>query len=298
MSEPTSVAKLLARVTDGKERLNLISELAVTALDQMVSKDLAGIVSETEVIEACSGLNARWSGRIWIALQRAGIEIDAAERKVIERDIAFRVQERQLEMIRSLQARAGPPAAADPIQMGILKIRTEHLERISKAAHKREKRERLCDFAGAVMDWGATRAIHAVGDVADVGVFVHKLKFFLCLPFWMDLEDAEIRIDEEDLEALNATIQGRLIHWEAEARKRLEGAVLAEPGNSHEARVAQVDEHFGRNGAAGKPPYTEFYKPLEITASEFSNWKRRRWQRCGKEKKAKLDSAADALFFC
>jgi hypothetical protein len=40
---------------------------------------------------------------------------------------------------------------------------TSGLERISKAANKREKRERLCDFAGAVMDWGATRAIHAVG---------------------------------------------------------------------------------------------------------------------------------------
>ena len=107
MPEPTDLSKLLARVANRKERLELISDLALNALDLMISKDLAGIVSEIEMIEACSGLNARCSGRIWIALHRAGIELDAAEKKVVERDIAFRVQKRELERIRSIKARAG-----------------------------------------------------------------------------------------------------------------------------------------------------------------------------------------------
>jgi hypothetical protein len=61
---------------------------------------------------------------------------------------------------------------------------------------------------------------------------------------------------------------------------------------THAERVAIVKSNFGQKGS---PPFTEFYKPLGLSHSEFAGWTRGD-NKCGRDKSKRVDEAADKLF--
>jgi hypothetical protein len=60
----------------------------------------------------------------------------------------------------------------------------------------------------------------------------------------------------------------------------------------HSQRVEKVRYHYGRDG---KPPLARFYESCMVENREFCAWQKQDWAHCGKEKKARLDTAADNL---
>lgn len=66
----------------------------------------------------------------------------------------------------------------------------------------------------------------------------------------------------------------------------------AESDYSHKQRVKAVERRYGGQGG---DPYTRFYRPLRVTGPEFTAWKTADWKHCGKQKKRRIDDAADRL---
>lgn len=63
---------------------------------------------------------------------------------------------------------------------------------------------------------------------------------------------------------------------------------------SHAERVQAVNQRYGRGGG-GREPYKAFYKPLDVTAQQFSAWKTQDWQHCPINKRQILDHGAQKL---
>jgi len=72
------------------------------------------------------------------------------------------------------------------------------------------------------------------------------------------------------------------------------GAPVTAPAQRaiHSQRVEKVRYHHGRDG---KPPLARFYESCRVRNREFCAWQKQDWAHCGKEKKARLDTAADNL---